>query len=443
MPATLVFRLQAASLNLPNMPEGHPNRMPFSGILTRVDVASDKAPHGANGKRVLLTRSAAEEALGSLLGMGVDLTKNMDGHDAQKKIGIITGAHIEGDALMIAGFIYAADFPREALRIHLEQADLGFSFEARNLAVESMDTDPLVVKSCVFTGAAILMKDDAAYTTTALAAVAAKEHEMTDEMTKALKAALDAALGPVTTALDAVKASQAEAKTAQDDLKTAQAAQATVLEELKKTPPQVLHAVSATVAKIEPHATKLEGVADQMEKDGVGLHATQGHVNQIRRMADSMRADAAQGKVPHAYHDSGSYWAGADPRHRQEPPQQQAQQTIKIEETAEFRAMQASFEQQGKDLKTAQDAAAALDTKVADLTAKVTGFRPPPERKTMEPAIATLLARAGIAAPEEGSTIAIGKIDAALAAMPNMDTTQRMYLKTALSKAGVISTNGQ
>jgi len=51
---------------------GHPNRVPFSGVLTLVDVASDKAPSGARGHRVVLTRSAAEAALPSLLGMAVD-----------------------------------------------------------------------------------------------------------------------------------------------------------------------------------------------------------------------------------------------------------------------------------------------------------------------------------------------------------------------------------
>ena len=28
---------------------GHPNRLPFEGVLTLVDVASDKAPSGAGG----------------------------------------------------------------------------------------------------------------------------------------------------------------------------------------------------------------------------------------------------------------------------------------------------------------------------------------------------------------------------------------------------------
>lgn len=423
MPQIAAMRLEAVSLDLPHV-DGHPNRMPFSGILTRVDVASDKAPQGSNGKRILLTAGAAKGALNSLLGMGVDLTKDMDGHDAQKKVGIITAAHIDGDALHIAGFIYAADFPREALRIHLDQSDLGFSFEARNLAVESMETDPLVVKSCVFTGAAILLKNEAAYQTTALAAAKAKEHEM-DDIQTAVTAALEAALGPLTKTIGEIAA--------------AQTLQGSAIEELKKVPP-VVHAVAATVAKVEPHANRVEAAADQMEKDGIGLHETSGHVSHMRRMAGAMRADAAVGKMPHAYHDSGSYWAQAEAARQRQDQLQAAAQPVKIETTPEFVAMKAAFD---KELATTKDAAAALTTKFTDLEAKVTGQRPPPERRTIAPEIAALLARSGLTAPEEGGSIPVSKIDAALAAMPGgMDLSHRMHFKTALMKAGVISNNG-
>lgn len=64
-----------------------------------------------------------------------------------------------------------------AARIALDAAKLGFSFEAQQIAVESLNADPLVITDCVFTGAAFLMKDTAAYRTTALAILAAKEKE--------------------------------------------------------------------------------------------------------------------------------------------------------------------------------------------------------------------------------------------------------------------------
>ena len=56
------------------MPEvvGHPNRAAFSGVLTMVDVPSQRAPSGAKGHLVVLTKRAAEAALPSLLGMALD-----------------------------------------------------------------------------------------------------------------------------------------------------------------------------------------------------------------------------------------------------------------------------------------------------------------------------------------------------------------------------------
>ena len=63
--------LRAMAVEFPEV-NGHPNRLPFEGCLTLVDVPSDKAPSGARGHRVVLTREAAEMALPSLLGMAVD-----------------------------------------------------------------------------------------------------------------------------------------------------------------------------------------------------------------------------------------------------------------------------------------------------------------------------------------------------------------------------------
>ena len=48
------MRLEAMAVKFPHV-EGHPNRMPFEGVLTVVDAASDKPPAGARGHRVVLT----------------------------------------------------------------------------------------------------------------------------------------------------------------------------------------------------------------------------------------------------------------------------------------------------------------------------------------------------------------------------------------------------
>ena len=54
--------LESMAIEMPKV-FGHPNRVGFRGVLTVVDAASDKAPAGARGHRVLLTRAAAEEAI--------------------------------------------------------------------------------------------------------------------------------------------------------------------------------------------------------------------------------------------------------------------------------------------------------------------------------------------------------------------------------------------
>jgi hypothetical protein len=154
--------LHARSLDIPD--SVHPNKLPFSGVLTKIDEPSDAAPEGSNGKRILLTRSAAEKAIDSLLGMGVNF--NPDGHSPQEKIGVIFGSEIKGNELHINGVIYAADFPIVAEQIKANRDRLGFSFEARELFTSDPNADPVCVSDLSFTGAAILLRDKAAYRTT-------------------------------------------------------------------------------------------------------------------------------------------------------------------------------------------------------------------------------------------------------------------------------------
>ena len=95
------------------MPEvaGHPNRAPFCGVLTVVDIPSQRPPSGAKGHRVVLTKKAAEAALASLLGMGVDYSPSLDKHDVRCKVGVITRAEIVGRNVELGGYLFARDFP--------------------------------------------------------------------------------------------------------------------------------------------------------------------------------------------------------------------------------------------------------------------------------------------------------------------------------------------
>jgi hypothetical protein len=140
---------------------GHPNRLPFEGCLTLIDTPSDRAPSGARGHRVVLTRTAAEAALPSLLGMAVDYKAGWDGHDARQKCGIITSAQLDGQhRLMVAGYLYARDFPEMEAAM---SPSMGMSYELADAHVADMHASIWTLTRATFTGAAILLREKAAY----------------------------------------------------------------------------------------------------------------------------------------------------------------------------------------------------------------------------------------------------------------------------------------
>jgi len=206
--------LESMAIEMPAV-FGHPNRVAFRGVLTLVDVASDRAPVGARGHRVMLTRKAAEAAIPSLLGMALDYSPRLDGHDTRRKIGVITRAEIVGREIAVSGFLYGRDFPemveeigrtivshqtsgiRKGVSGRLErenvfgavmnaaqelkvgrltafgesdarpaQTGLGMSYEIADAVVEDIKAKVWVLNRVTFTGAAVLKRDKAAYQAT-------------------------------------------------------------------------------------------------------------------------------------------------------------------------------------------------------------------------------------------------------------------------------------
>lgn len=245
--------LEAMALNISN--SDHPNKMPFSGILTRLDQPSDHPPGGSYGRKIIVTSEAAEKALSSLLGMAVDFTPSFDGHDAQTKIGIITSANVVGNAIEVEGFIYAADFPETAQLIKDLKEVLGFSFEAQRLTILDPTADVLTITDLAFTGAAILRKDKAAYSTTSLAAAAAiGDIDMTKEEMQAL---LAAALSPMVARLEKIEASATVvAAPAVVDVKAAVAEALAAQAEVQKLAAKQAEDMKAAVAAAVEAATK-------------------------------------------------------------------------------------------------------------------------------------------------------------------------------------------
>jgi hypothetical protein len=158
------MEMRAMAVEFPVV-HGHPNRLAFEGVLTLLDVPSDRAPSGARGHRVILAREAAEAALPSLLGMAVDYKAGWDGHDARQKCGIITAAEIDGNRLTVAGYLFARDYPEMEEKIQVEGA-MGMSYELADAHVADLRASVWTLTRATFTGAAILLREKAAYRNT-------------------------------------------------------------------------------------------------------------------------------------------------------------------------------------------------------------------------------------------------------------------------------------
>jgi hypothetical protein len=163
--------LDGMAIAMPEV-EGHPNREAFRGVLTMVDLTSDKAPSGANGHRVVLTRAAAEAAIPSLLGMALDYSPGLDKHDVRRKVGVITRADIVGRKLEVGGYLFAKDFPEIVREVaasggQISAGDgtgsLGMSYEITDVQVVDRKAGVWLLRRATFTGAAILRREKAAY----------------------------------------------------------------------------------------------------------------------------------------------------------------------------------------------------------------------------------------------------------------------------------------
>lgn len=252
----------------------HPNKAPFSGTLFYVDRPSENAPSGTGGKRLLVPRDVAENALPTLIGMGVNTSYWLDDHEVTNKIGVIEEAWIDGDAVKVAGYLFAKDFPDMVNEIREWKEDIGMSMETTETVLEDTEWQGITVAkatSIVFTGAAILYKWAAAYTTTAIAAKGEG---------KDMKEILEAIASMKTDILNEVKASVEKAKEditnetkslisqSVDPLKTS-------MEEIKAGAAPAVEPASAAPAQ-EPQRRSLD--ATQLQASGKfdvqgGIHA--------------------------------------------------------------------------------------------------------------------------------------------------------------------------
>ena len=147
---------------------GHANLLPFEGCLTLIDQVSDRPVGKSNGHCVVMTRRTASMALPGLLGMALNYKTTWDGHDPQRKCGVITRAEILDGRILVRGYVYGLDFPDVVAAIANPSLDLGMSYEVEDARVKDPREAVWTLTRATFVGAAILLRHKAAYRQTSI-----------------------------------------------------------------------------------------------------------------------------------------------------------------------------------------------------------------------------------------------------------------------------------
>lgn len=190
----------------------NPDLMKFSATACYLDTPTDGTPEGgyADYKTIIASDSAK---IDSLVGMGVncywaggwfdDPSDSFKGHDPWFKIGVITAAVKEDNAVKVEGHLWKRDFADICDTISCAKDSLGCSVEVHfdGVNVNTVDKTQTGI-GANFTGMAILYKEKAAFKSTDFMCSIKKEDNMTQDEIKAISdevgKALDAKLNEFT-----------------------------------------------------------------------------------------------------------------------------------------------------------------------------------------------------------------------------------------------------
>lgn len=133
----------------------------YEGLLTLLGVQTDKPPavkgHLGHGRRVVIPSRVAANVLHTLIGAPVNCSWDKRGHDLGNVIGAIVSASIVGSELRV---IFTTDQP-------LCCDDLGMSWEGHRAQIKDAAAQVWeIVRMESFTGAAVLKRDNAAWSDT-------------------------------------------------------------------------------------------------------------------------------------------------------------------------------------------------------------------------------------------------------------------------------------
>jgi hypothetical protein len=163
LPRRLSLDAVGVGIRLPGASASLENRTKITGVLHTVDRPSVKAPHGSDGRQVLIPKAVAEQALPSLVGAPINTSTDLQDHDRTRTCGVVTRAFIEDDNVHIEGILFKRNWPQTVAAIQRNKGQLGLSYEITGVKIRSEDEPVWTLDEYTYTGCSILDKNAAAY----------------------------------------------------------------------------------------------------------------------------------------------------------------------------------------------------------------------------------------------------------------------------------------
>jgi hypothetical protein len=447
-PETILLAVTEFDITAQQESDFHPNRIPFSGVLTRVDQPSDRAPSGSQGHRVCIPRHVAQAALPTLVGMAVDISYNFKNHDVRKKVGVITQAQIDGDAIVVSGHLFGHDFPTEIERLQAlsKSGELGMSFEITDVGIEDATLDVWMINHLIFTGAAILVKNAAAYQRTELAAAHAQKGEQVKQKFKDLADALVEMSASLDDSSDARESTHAAPQKEAGDMELlkskidALGTRIAAMSESDKGDEQ--QAASSTTD------TPDAGAQDQ-QAASPGFKSKKGMLRSLcKDMLESMVMDSMKTGYDEDYDDDDDDVVQLFKRmmnmknmHTSAKPETTSEADGLKQQVADLSAQVAQLAKLITDQQAGSDGDAG-DAKETDNTEKeiaAANEKEVPARRTIPVDIAAFASKFGLDTNREEHSYTVAEIDKILTDKGITDSTQRIAAKHEMQAAGMLS----
>jgi hypothetical protein len=166
--------------------ERRANKIPFTGILFRMDEPSESSPSKGSDYPLFISRTVAEpliQAIASSGGLPIDVDDTLSKHSNPNIAGVMTNAEIQGSNFVVHGHLFPWSQKEKVGLILANQKHLGMSMNAlaNGVVIDRGGRKVFEIRDLELLGANVLFKDRATYQKTNFEAQIAASSSTTNE----------------------------------------------------------------------------------------------------------------------------------------------------------------------------------------------------------------------------------------------------------------------